>query len=86
MILDTSYASYKFKELHKMNSKKIYKEDAYYDNLFVTVLSFGFKYGIPAMRIWSTCTLLPNPYYRENLLLKTGEKEIQDYVKAGGNR
>ena len=57
-----------------------------YDNLFVTVMSFGFKYGIPAdADLVFDVRFLPNPYYVENLRPKTGdEKEIQDYVKQGG--
>lgn len=45
VILDTSMLL--TKEL-RQELEKIYKEDGTYDNLFVTVMSFGFKYGIPA--------------------------------------
>ena len=48
----------------------------------ITVLSFGFKYGIP-----NDCDLvfdvrfLPNPFYVEELRNKTGlDAEVQDYV------
>jgi len=53
-----------------------------YKNLFVTVLSFGFKYGIPAdSDLVFDVRFLPNPYYVEGLRAKTGnDKEIQDYV------
>ena len=83
VILDTSMLL--TKELrHEL--EKIYMEDGTYDNLFVTVMSFGFKYGIPAdADLVFDVRFLPNPYYVENLRLKTGEeKEIQDYVKQGG--
>jgi UPF0042 nucleotide-binding protein len=34
----------------KQELEKIFVQDTGYSNLFVTVLSFGFKYGIPDMR------------------------------------
>ena len=83
VILDTSMLL--TKELrHEL--EKIYMEDGTYDNLFVTVMSFGFKYGIPAdADLVFDVRFLPNPYYVENLRPKTEEeKEIQDYVKQGG--
>lgn len=83
VILDTSMLL--TKELrHEL--EKIYMEEGTYDNLFVTVMSFGFKYGIPAdADLVFDVRFLPNPYYVENLRPKTGEeKEIQDYVKQGG--
>ena len=50
--------------------------------MFVTVLSFGFKYGIPAdSDLVFDVRFLPNPYYVEGLRLKNGnDKEIQDFV------
>lgn len=56
--------------------------DKKYKNLFVTVLSFGFKYGIPAdADIVFDVRFLPNPYYVEELKFKTGnDKDVQDYV------
>ena len=83
VILDTSMLLTKE---HRQELEKIYMEDGTYDNLFVTVMSFGFKYGIPAdADLVFDVRFLPNPYYVENLRPKTGEeKEIQDYVKQGG--
>ena len=83
VILDTSMLL--TKEL-RQELEKIYMEDGTSDNLFVTVMSFGFKYGIPAdADLVFDVRFLPNPYYVENLRPKTGEeKEIQDYVKQGG--
>ena len=83
VILDTSMLL--TKEL-RQELEKIYMEDGTYDNLFVTVMSFGFKYGITAdADLVFDVRFLPNPYYVENLRPKTGdEKEIQDYVKQGG--
>ncbi|MBO5259628.1 MAG: RNase adapter RapZ [Agathobacter sp.] len=62
--------------------EKIFVHDQDYKNLFVTILSFGFKYGIPSdSDIVMDVRFLPNPYYVEGLRQKTGnDKEIQDYV------
>ena len=55
-----------------------------YKNLFVTVLSFGFKYGIPTdADLVFDVRFLPNPYYVPELKHKTGEQqEVRDYVLA----
>ena len=66
----------------KEEINKIFVEDENYQNLFVTILSFGFKYGIPSdSDIVMDVRFLPNPYYDLNLRPKTGnDKEIQDFV------
>lgn len=66
----------------KVELEKIFIENQDYKNLFVTILSFGFKYGIPSdSDIVMDVRFLPNPYYVEGLRAKTGnDKEIQDYV------
>ncbi|MDO5381906.1 MAG: RNase adapter RapZ [Eubacteriales bacterium] len=53
-----------------------------FNNLFVTVLSFGFKYGIPAdADLVFDVRFLPNPYYIDELKYLTGnDKPIQDFV------
>ena len=53
-----------------------------FKNLYVTVMSFGFKYGIPQdADIVLDVRFLPNPYYIEDLKEKTGnDPEVQDYV------
>ena len=50
--------------------------------LQVNVLSFGFKYGIPAEAdLVFDVRFLPNPYYEADLREKTGlEAEVADYV------
>lgn len=55
-------------------------------SLFITVLSFGFKYGIPSdADLVFDVRFLPNPYYIEELRFHTGdEKPVQDYVMQGG--
>ena len=66
----------------KMELEKIFVQNQEYKNLFVTILSFGFKYGIPSdSDIVMDVRFLPNPYYVDGLRAKTGnDKEIQDYV------
>ena len=78
-ILDTSQLL--TRELKKA-LEQIFVGEKNFKNLMITVLSFGFKYGIP-----SDCDLvfdvrfLPNPYYVEGLKYKTGnDKEVQDFV------
>ncbi len=62
--------------------ERIFVHDEKYNNLFVTILSFGFKYGIPAdADLVFDVRFLPNPYYNEKLRPLTGnDKPIQDFV------
>lgn len=62
--------------------EKIFVEDKDYRSLFITVLSFGFKYGIPAdSDLVFDVRFLPNPYYLAELRPKTGnDREIQEFV------
>ena len=78
-IMDTSHLL--TREL-KSELEKIFVQNQDYKNLFVTILSFGFKYGIPAdSDMVMDVRFLPNPYYVEGLRAKTGnDKEIQEYV------
>ncbi|MGN0482697.1 MAG: RNase adapter RapZ [Lachnospiraceae bacterium] len=66
----------------KMELEKIFIKNQDFKSLFITILSFGFKYGIPAdSDLVFDVRFLPNPYYVEGLRPKTGnDKEIQDYV------
>lgn len=61
---------------------KIFVKDEEFKNLVITVLSFGFKYGIPSdSDLVFDVRFLPNPYYVDGLRQKTGnDKEVQDYV------
>lgn len=61
---------------------KIFVKNENYQSFFVTVLSFGFKYGIPAdADLVFDVRFLPNPYYIEELKPKTGnDKDVSDYV------
>ncbi len=85
-ILDTSRLL--IREL-KREMNHIFVENKEYKNLYVTVLSFGFKYGIPSdADLVFDVRFLPNPYYIEELRSLSGnDKPVQDYVmendKAG---
>ena len=61
---------------------KIFVRQQDYKNLFITILSFGFKYGIPSdSDLVFDVRFLPNPYYMEGLRAKSGnDREIQEYV------
>ena len=79
VIIDTSQLlTREFKE----ELEKIVLGRKEFNNLMVTVLSFGFKYGIPSdADIVFDVRFLPNPYYVEELRPLTGnDKKIQDYV------
>lgn len=78
-ILDTSQLL--TREL-KSEIEKIFLKNQDYKNLFITILSFGFKYGIPVdSDLVFDVRFLPNPYYVEGLRSKTGnDTEIQEYV------
>ena len=64
--------------------ENIFSKGEDYNNLYITVLSFGFKYGIPIdSDLVFDVRFLPNPYYIDELKYKTGnDKEVQDYVMA----
>lgn len=66
----------------KAELDKIFVQNHDFKNLFVTILSFGFKYGIPSdSDLVFDVRFLPNPYYVEGLRAKTGnDKEIQEFV------
>ena len=66
----------------KEELERIFIMDQEYNSLMVTVMSFGFKYGIPAdADLVFDVRFLPNPFYIEELKSKTGnEKEVRDFV------
>ena len=73
-IIDTS--TLLIREL-RMEIEKIFVENNEYKNLFVTILSFGFKYGIPVdADLIFDVRFMPNPYYIEELRKKTGNDEV----------
>lgn len=82
-ILDTSRML--TREL-KLELEKIFVKGEDFCNLYITVMSFGFKYGIPQdSDLVFDVRFLPNPYYIDELKKKTGnEPEVQDYVMENG--
>jgi len=55
-------------------------------NIFLSILSFGYKYGIPSdADLVFDVRFLPNPFYVEELKHKTGnDADVQDYVCQTG--
>ena len=63
---------------------RIFVQNREYNSLMVTVMSFGFKHGIPVdADLVFDVRFLPNPFYIDELKKKTGnDKEVQDYVMS----
>lgn len=80
-IIDTSKLL--TKEL-KAELEKIFMANESYKNLYITILSFGFKYGIPSdADLVFDVRFLPNPYYIEELREQTGDDApVYDYVMS----
>jgi len=74
------------KEL-KQELRAIYVDGKSFNNLFGTVLSFGYMYGIPDdPDLLFDVRFLPNPFYDPDLRLKTGEEHgVADYVFSNGD-
>lgn len=70
VIVDTSHLL--IRDL-KAQIYKIYVDDKKFSNFMITILSFGFKYGIPVdSDLVFDVRFLPNPYYVPELKHKTG--------------
>ncbi len=80
-ILDTSHML--IRDLKK-EINDIYSANKSYGNLYVNILSFGFKYGIPTdADLVFDVRFLPNPYYIDELKNDTGrDKSVHDYVMS----
>lgn len=78
-ILDTSQLL--TREL-KAELDKIFVKNKKFNNLMITILSFGFKYGIPSdSDLVFDVRFLPNPYYVEELKPLTGnDAPVQEFV------
>ncbi len=63
---------------------RIFVGNEEYNNLIVTVMSFGFKHGIPSdADLVFDVRFLPNPFYIDQLKHKTGnDTEVQEYVMS----
>ncbi len=68
----------------RLELDRIFLENREYNSLMVTVLSFGFKHGIPAdADLVFDVRFLPNPFYIDELKHKTGnDREVQDFCKS----
>lgn len=66
----------------KVELDKIFIKNAEYHNFIISVVSFGFKYGIPRdADLVFDVRFLPNPYYDLNLRPLTGNDEaVQNFV------
>ncbi|MCD8153785.1 MAG: RNase adapter RapZ [Clostridiales bacterium] len=64
---------------------RIFVENGDFQNIMISVLSFGFKYGIPAdTDLVFDVRFLPNPYYVDELRPLTGmDEEVFRYVMSG---
>lgn len=72
-IIDTTHLL--TRELKK-ELERIFVSNQKFQNMMVSVLSFGFKYGIPAdADLVFDVRFLPNPYYVDELRPLTGEDE-----------
>ena len=80
-IIDTSHLL--TREL-RQEIEKIFVNNEKFCNMMVTVLSFGFKYGIPSdADLVFDVRFLPNPFYVDELKPLTGDdKPVYDYVMS----
>lgn len=80
-IIDTSHLL--TREL-RQEIEKIFVDDREFSNIMISVLSFDFKYGIPAdADLVFDVRFLPNPYYVDELRPLTGlDDEVFNYVMA----
>lgn len=68
----------------KTEIDRIFVRDQGYQNFYITIVSFGFKHGIPAdADLIFDVRFLPNPYYIPELKPLTGnDAPVYDYVMA----
>lgn len=66
----------------KTELDKIFVENRKFKNLYITIVSFGFKYGIPSdADLVFDVRFLPNPYYIDDLRPKSGnDREVREFV------
>ena len=80
-ILDTTYS---LPRQLKEQINDIFLGNKPFSNLTITILSFGFKYGIPNdTDLLFDVRFIPNPFYIAELKEQTGnDKPVQDYVMS----
>lgn len=66
----------------KEELERIFIQNEEYNSLMITVMSFGFKHGVPAdADLVFDVRFLPNPYYIDDLKHQTGnDAPVQEYV------
>ncbi len=71
----------------KQELTDIFDEGSKFGNMMISVLSFGFKYGIPSdADLVFDVRFLPNPYYVDELRSHTGlEEEVSNFVFENGD-
>ncbi|MBF0475311.1 MAG: RNase adapter RapZ [Deltaproteobacteria bacterium] len=78
-IIDTSILN-----VHQLREMiiSIYQKEGLSDRMNISILSFGYKYGLPQdADIVIDVRFLPNPFFIEELTKKTGnEPEVVDYI------
>lgn len=81
LVLDTSLLN-----VHELRSKVVaaFGDDQAADRLQLTILSFGYKYGLPVdADLVVDCRFLPNPHWVPELRPHTGQDAaVRDYVLA----
>lgn len=79
IIFDTSESN-----VHQLTNRVAEAFSSNSNALKVNVMSFGFKYGIPAdADMVADARFIPNPHWQDELRSKTGNnKEVSDYVMA----
>lgn len=79
VVVDTSDLN-----VHQLRDRvtQLFKDDASPPGMQVTVMSFGFKHGLPPdVDMVFDCRFLPNPHWVEDLRPQTGlDPEVSDYV------
>ncbi len=70
----------------KKEVNKLLSAEKEYSNMIVSIVSFGYKNGIPRdADLVFDVRFLPNPYYVDELKKHTGnDKPVQDYVMQSG--
>ena len=78
-VIDTSHLL--VSELHQ-RLREIFQEEKSFANLTITLMSFGYKYGIPPESDFVfDARFLPNPFYVPELREKTGnDDDVRAYV------
>ncbi len=68
----------------KNEMSKLYREDSDTSSMSISIMSFGFKKGMPMDADFVfDARFLPNPYYIEELRTHTGnDKAVQEYVMS----